>query len=103
MFNHGLGGWLFSRVPTANDVFRPKTKGRLARIVHSGSTFNAGRNAEKRKASEAQHKFRRGDVESHADLVGTWADQMRPAPKRNCDVRMHMLANRRLRQRGVRS
>jgi hypothetical protein len=100
VFNHGLGGWLFARVPTANDVFRPKTQGRLVRFVHHGSTYSVGRNIEKRKARADAKRERAIQVDAYqrSEVFAT----PRHAPKcRLSALEMDMLADRRLRQRGV--
>jgi hypothetical protein len=97
MLNLLLSG-LFARTPRSNEVMRPKSPGRIVRIAHSGSTFNAGRNAEKRDARERERELRATQVE--AARTGFISH----APKRHQSrSTVDMLANRRLRQRGVRS
>lgn len=84
---------LFARAPRANEVIRPKSPGLVRGFVHSGSTFSAGRNAEKRKARAAERELRPQimAIDPHARM-----------PKQHLSrLTVDMLANRRLRQRGV--
>lgn len=76
---------------------RPKRSvGRAIRVVHSGGTFKAGRNAEKREARAREKELRLTQVEAAASGFIVYA------PKRHQSRRtVEMLANRRLRQRGV--
>jgi hypothetical protein len=77
----------------------PKGKHSLERtrftVLHSGSTFNARRNNEKREARLAEQDLRHDQVAAfHAGLIAY-------APKRRMSGAMtDLLANRRLRQRG---
>jgi hypothetical protein len=72
---------------------RPKSPGRLVRIAHSGSTFNAGRNAEKRAARNASKALR-------ARLVAK-ANGKRVPKLEHSRLMIDMLANRQLRQRAA--
>lgn len=66
-------------------------KVRRGRTVHSGGTFNEGRNAEKRKARADEARLRATQV-----ATATYR------PKNNLSwLTTDMLANRRLRQRSV--
>lgn len=89
--------------PRNGSRFLPKSHGLVTRGLHTGrSTFNDGRNAEKRAARAAQRQHRLDDLQTYESLRGTWADQMRRAPKRNCRAVTDMLSDRRVRQiRGV--
>ncbi len=66
------------------------------RRVHSGDTFNAGRNKEKREARQRERLMRREQVAVFQSGLIVYA------PKRHQSrLTLDMLANRRLRQRGV--
>lgn len=78
-----------------------------AHSVPSAGTFNAGRNAEKRAARDNEAKNRR-DLVKLRDAAYTFDIPNPPrkggVPKVRCSrLVTDMLANRRLRQRGVRS
>lgn len=66
------------------------------RTVHSGGTFNVGRNAEKREARSREIELRRDQVAAlHSGLIVY-------APKRHQSRKtVDMLSNRRLRQSGA--
>lgn len=71
-------------------------KAAYGRRIHSGGTFNAGRNEQKRRAREQQALSRQ-----HAVNEYLWGyKKFRPA-KTNCGAVVKMLSDRRLRQRGV--
>lgn len=68
------------------------------RVVHSGGTFNDGRNAEKRAARAAAKAERAIQVRIYRESeIGP-----RRAPKNNCAAMIEMLSDRRLRQVGSR-
>jgi hypothetical protein len=69
-------------------------RARPGRVAHSGGTFNAERNAEKRAA-------RADEARQRVMQVQHYSDRGLRAPKSRCSVRlMDMLAERRLRQTG---
>lgn len=84
-------------LPQVVDSLPKHPKPVRGRTVHSGGTFNAGRNAEKR-AARAEAKVERAiQVRIYRESeIGP-----RRAPKNNCAAMIDMLSNRRLRQRGV--
>jgi hypothetical protein len=71
-------------------------RARPGRVVHSSGTFNAGRNAEKRKARAENRAMRKHLVDAY--LAGNLP--VRPAKRKYSPKLIEMLANRRLRQRG---